>query len=663
MSGSEIPLAATPSAGYGTTLRSPYRNKSLWTVLLAVTFLGLVAATQTHADDCLAEAEPNDTPAAATPIGNQRCLSGSLAGNDQDFFLWSLSAERALSSYWQFELEGGADNLTKVVVFRADRHGQSLTPVRVYTFDAEGGRIAKTPPLLFAPGDYLFGITKGASNGGYRLQLRPGQQLPEAGDQEPNDRPDQATPIAGEFAVSGDLAGSVDHFRWTIPDTGDGGLWRLRFQSGVGQSVRLRIYGAKQNVLVERSPGPEGIVDLPDLRFAAGAYDIEISPPSSTAAPYVLEASTQALASPGREVEPNDTLQTAFPLDAGLAVRGRLVGADRDNYTFEISGAPMLWRVTVLAKDRPVSVVRCYSGGRTIEQQVRAGSDRTTRMDNLLLLPGKHFVEVEGTDTPYLLKLAPIGPADLTQRQEAGTKTEGGPRPPGALELEPNDAEDRANPLRAGMPRVGTLPQADDRDVYAFHVGADRPIRVKVTPPGRGQVSLRLAAGSGPGPSDASTKHGEPAVFEGVLRTGDYTVTVQPQGAMEGYYQILLELLDPLQTASDVPSPVSVSLTSEAPAVAAYRLEGQRLTLQVGLENTSGQGKSVRLEAATSDRGWVPGITTEAVTLAPGERKRVPLIINVAPDVRDDQPVMVTVAAATDAAQRSTASIALTADC
>jgi hypothetical protein len=319
----------------------------------------------------------------------------------------------------------------------------------------------------------------------------------------------------------------------------------------------------------------EGSVSLPDLVLPAGEYRVRFDGRFAIGDTYRLELVDQGPAREGFEREPNDSVAHATLLGDDLAVRGRLEGRERDYFRVDVTGEPQLWRLQVVGGD--VAVLRYHdAAGGTVQERRIVSGDRGIRMSNLFLMPGPHYFSLDGTDADYALRLIPLGPAD---EPPADAATPGaaspevpvagrlgppmtpapppaaddmivpvptGPRPPGRMEREPNDDPSRAHLLRPEEPWVGLLVDPGDVDVYRFHLGDEGYVRLTVTPPDGGAVEAN-ASGSWSGPGV-----GEPYVYEAWHLAGDHVVSLRPAVLSDGYYQVLLELLDPFDLPDDL---------------------------------------------------------------------------------------------------------------
>ena len=278
---------------------------------------------------------------------------------------------------------------------------------------------------------------------------------------------------------------------------------------------------------------------------------------------------------PGFAYEPNDHIATATLLGDDLTVRGRFQGRNVDVLRVEIAGEPQLWRVQVLGPTVDQLNLLAASG-RAQQTRTPESGDRGVRMSNLYLLPGPHHFSVRGSDGEYALRLIPLGPADEPRSeataatpveratQSLGTPTAPresaaaaaveiplptGPRPEGQMEREPNDDARTASLLRPGEPWVGLLADPGDVDVYRFYLGEDGPVRLTATPPEGLALVVRIDGGG-----RIDVEPGEPFVLERWFLAGDHAIALSASESVDGYYQVLLERLDPF-ALDDLPRP------------------------------------------------------------------------------------------------------------
>src|SRR5690606_7370026 len=160
--------------------------------------------------------------------------------------------------------------------------------------------------------------------------------------------------------------------------------------------------------------------------------------------------------------EPNDTQLVAVEMGAGGSVTGEFDGRDTDVYKVTVTDEARLYgfRLDSAANEW----LRLLDADGAVAAEARGTG--TLRLDDLLLMPGEHYVAVRGSDAEYDLTAAPVALVP----------------PAGILEIEPNDDASRAIRLQPGATHVGRL-TGDSNDYYRFHLADDQYVRIEVTPP------------------------------------------------------------------------------------------------------------------------------------------------------------------------------------
>lgn len=524
--------------------------------------------------------------------------------------------------------------------------------------------------------------------------------------------------------------------------------------AGVAVDVCLRVGGTRS---CRRG---EGSVALPALVLPAGSHPVHVRAPLPAGSSLRLALEDEGPVRPGFEREPNDTVATATPvLGPDFEIRGRLSGREEDFCRVDVASPPRYWRAVV--DGAGVRVLRFHdASGRVLQARQVERDESVIRLTNLYLVPGPHWFSLDGADADYVFRLVPWDPTELAS----------GTRPPGLLEREPNDDASRAHRLRPDEPWVGLLAEPRDVDAYRFTLGAASYVRITVVPPADGAVE---ADASG---SFSAAAVGEPYVYEAWFLAGDHVVRLRPAVVSEGFYQIVLELLDPFTLPDDLepndqpyqaaplapdfvarghvgthrdsdwfrlpilPAETDVTIVLEGddaglgairdaagavaahatfdrdagvyraalpaggpyglevrgvgdyhlrlafgpggPAstprpvapdvdvrivgehdVAAYHHLAQRLAFELELGNRTAEPIELRFASHVSDPGWLPTLPSAPFVLHPGRTERLPFEVIVLPPARDDQAVVLTVAAVAADGGHATASTRLIARC
>ena len=103
-------------------------------------------------------------------------------------------------------------------------------------------------------------------------------------EREPNDRPDQATPVEGSFCVAGELGNgdAQDLLLWTVPAAPGPGGWSIAFEGPLGKTSRIELHrlaktpdGAPDlgpGILSLETPGASSSAHVAGVLLRPGAY-------------------------------------------------------------------------------------------------------------------------------------------------------------------------------------------------------------------------------------------------------------------------------------------------------------------------------------------------------------------------------------------------------
>lgn len=436
-----------------------------WRVLPGMVMLiGLVLAVagwpaSGQAQACTQEVEPNEQPATATaaPLG---CVEGSIQGGDQDFYAFQFSAQDA-AQRWTLGVQGVPGQTTTVQLFLMPTDGSE--PKLVAKRDLPAGAAATLSDLLFMPGTYVAGIVA-TGDGAYRLDWQPGSPVPPNGDVEPNEY-DTPTPVHGVFALSGDLQGSNDNYRWTVSESDAQQLWRIDVQSPLGNPVYVNIAGPAGSTILSADTQDGGALASYDLGLAPGDYTIGLSPPKDQATPYVVSANPVGPRSPTQEEEPDDRIEIAYPLDPQQPMHGTFQPHfDPDIYRFKVDDAfaAQRWSLTI-EPEQAGDFNLCLLDRDSTEVQCREGAK--PELVDLALAPGEYAISVRDSQNQanrYVLKFKPTGAASAD------------------LEAEPNDLVTWASPLNHANALRGRLVGSESDFLRLTVTGAPQLWRVQV---------------------------------------------------------------------------------------------------------------------------------------------------------------------------------------
>ena len=646
----------------------------------AAALLALLTAARGFSDTAFFETEPNDGQAEYNHVSGALTLYGTLAGKDQDGYLWTVSDDDARKR-WTFELHGIPEaKLTQVSVMRLEYAENGVDVIGMHKLFDMGTRDGTRPSvhagLIFDPGDYVLGIGQAGStadDGAYRFfireeplavsrnpaagsapetayAIRPGGdfasfeadrtawfsfefekadatsrwaisvqapvgrklqatlrdaqgekllvgrvdekgrlsfrdlvppegtwylelETPEPGmiqsiatevtgarvagqEAEPNNDRKQANRVDFSRPLSGRIGDgdSEDMFIFTVEDSDSTTLQTLRLESGAPKKLIFCLESLDWKDVQCRNGTPP--LEMTDLLLSPGEWGLELR--RARAQDYTITLEPQGPVVAGREVEPNDEVKYANGMPARMLVKGGFSGDDTDVFQFYSTSEAQLWRFQVNG-EHVKSLAYLNGRGRT-KANVRASKgDPRVRLDNLLLLPGRHFIEVRGTDGDYTLLARALGPPVATEEPESSAAeaehpavlqaVAESPEPPKPKDLwnpdgevEPND-ETNMQRMAVGQVRTGTLPDTEDDDHYHFFVANYDHLKLSIEPPPDGSIKASLSWYDLELGVHAARAPGEPIAFEGLLPPGDYHLALKADKPSDRPYRLKLERL------------------------------------------------------------------------------------------------------------------------
>lgn len=486
-------------------------------------------------------------------------------------FVWGLAFRAPLGTSALLTLEGPGGEVGSV---RVSDH----LPARLSNLGLESG-------------DYVASVTpESEDDSGFALiELRRQGRIGDGVEVEPNDDWDEPTmlPLGGE--VRG-IADGTDHYRVNVSQPDAGSAWDLHLEAAA--EMRLRIYGPDEELLQERT-GVSGT--SPGLHLSEGAYMIVVF--GREDAEYTLSLRPAQPAEQGFESEPNDRVSGATLMGPDAQARGELRAQDEDFFRLEVTGEAQRYRLQAVGHG--VEELALYDAGGT--RQARVTGDRRLRLDDVVLLPGSHFVRVSGSAGEYALRALSLGPAPEPGPQAgAPTKDEPldpapkaaeaeeseeaaiadpseaalpalPPPPPGVLEREPNDDASRAHRLEQGAVHVGRLASTDDEDHYRFHLAVSQYVRVELQP-AADEAGWRIDLDGAAYFEVPGARSGK-VVVERWLLAGDHVVRLRGSTLTEapsGYYQLRLVPMGTLGLPVDLEPNDSLETASLLPAELAW---------------------------------------------------------------------------------------------
>lgn len=492
-------------------------------------------------------------------------IAGTLEGELE--VSWTITEEDAVRR-WGLVLMSAIDTTVDGALIGPD--GRELGSLR-----APSGAV-RLDSLGLEPGIHTVRLqTRAGERATFVLDAEPQGILTDGNEIEPNNRYEDANllPFASPLVGGG---GDQDWYVIDVDEEAANGTWDLSIDADRDVSVQL-LDGNRD--LLQRRSGIRGT--LPGLKLAEGQYWLVVDAGESVR--YTLELTVSPPAGEGFELEPNDELRGASRVPENLGVRGNLGPQDVDVFRFTTEGEPQLFRFQVIGDSAGELTV--YNGGGIRVQSVRG--DGRIRLDNVVLLPGTHYVAVGRGTGDYALRALPLGPAaepssakatdpdaelaraptapsaEATAEADPEAIGESGPPPPsGRVELEPNDDESRAELLVPGAVQVGRLPEGDT-DTYRFFMPNDGRVQIELQNAEAGVSVLDL---SRDGDGRIVAREGDAIDLDVTLLAGDYFVTLDPTEATDGFYQLRLRHLDPFAAPADTEPNDVIAMASHLPS-------------------------------------------------------------------------------------------------
>ena len=388
------------------------------------------------------ESEPNNTPAEANKIAGAVTIMGTMAGEDQDGFLWTVSDVHA-QKRWTLELHGIPGILTIVEVIRLEYADNGVDLVDKTTLFKIGSRDGAKPvlaeSLIFEPGEYIFGVAHAGGGagafrppadsisfgelsdseavaaeeepGGYRLVIREGGTLYLKPSSE-NDTQENAQDLRLGSEFSAFMETTASWFKIEIDDKAAVQRWDLRGQIPVGHEASSYLRNAAGEVLSQHNANNRGQFKYPDLGMGPGTYYLDIqSKQSGAIRAVIMEAVGQKIE--GAEAEPNDKWSLANRADLSQPVTGRMgKKGESDYFLFHLDEATsdqVLKLQLETGADQQMQL--CLHDAKNTRVQCRKGKG-TIELPDLVLTPGEWRLAAErGPEgAEYSITLSAQGP-------------------------------------------------------------------------------------------------------------------------------------------------------------------------------------------------------------------------------------------------------------
>jgi hypothetical protein len=433
------------------------------------------------------ESEPNNTPAEANSIAAPVMVIGSMLGNDQDGFVWTVSDDDARKR-WTLELQGIPGALTVAEIVRLEYADNGVDVVKSDRLMKIAARDGVTPSiaadLLFEPGEYLIGIAHAgganapfrppatdlgfgdtgtpetvlgsgnAGSGAWRLIIREGKSLSVTSKPGEHDSRDKALSmrLARETAAFETRQNSWYSFSFSEKDAAQ--RWDIAMQVPVGRQVDAALYDAAGDKLASTRADPRGRLAFTDLAPEVTTYWVELASPEQDFI-RAIGSETVGQRIGGEEAEPNGGWQFANRADLSVPLTGRIGEKNEWDYflfTVDEATSEQVLALTIETTMPNQALEFCLLRADKTRIQCRNSKTPIT-LPQLVLAPGDWGLSVSHADAglEYRVTLAAVGPIQ-----------------PG-MEAEPNDAIEFASSAPANNRVKGRI-DGDETDFFRFVV-------------------------------------------------------------------------------------------------------------------------------------------------------------------------------------------------
>jgi von Willebrand factor type A domain len=441
------------------------------------------------AEAAVIEVEPNDTPAAATPVAAPAVIMGAMAEGDQDAYLWTVSDVDA-EKRWTLELDGIPGQLTIVEILRVDlaENGVDVTGydrlMKMGTRDGSKPSIVEN--LMFEPGDYVLGVAHAGGGSafrppattlsfggeaqtadgaeadqeprGYRLAIREGTSIPAGRKLEAHAARDDAQALRLGAETAGFIASKTSWYALEFAADDAAQRWDVQVQVPVGRELHATLHDGEGKPLANAASDRRGRLAFRDLAPPAGAWFLEIDGAADSGFVQAVDIEPAGVRVEGSEAEPNDSWKLANRVDLSQPLSGRTSAArDADFFRFALDEATtdQVLSLQLKAADASSFELCLLDGsGKTLQCRRSAGGGE---LPGLVLTPGEWGFSVGrgGENADYTVTLAGQGPISAN------------------FEAEPNDTFELASSVPAKNVIKGVF-SGDDSDYYKFTV-VDKP--------------------------------------------------------------------------------------------------------------------------------------------------------------------------------------------
>ncbi|KAA3639124.1 MAG: hypothetical protein DWP95_11140, partial [Proteobacteria bacterium] len=382
-------------------------------------------------------------------------------------------------------------------------------------FNAQGQKIATTQSnalgrfnlanLKLPVGDYLIGLSS-QTNALSRLEIFSEGEYIAGHEAEPNDDFSTANHFSIEQSVQATIGKDKDkdYFKFEIDEAQISSHYELKLSNLKQSKIQLCLYTSNRHKLQCKTSHQD--IVLSQLSLSAGEYMVAVTD-GELDNQYVLALINTGPQANMMEAEPNDDFSESQFMGQKRIVKGRFNEKETDYFVFEVNQEDQVW--TIQAIGEAINGLALYNAANQNVQSVRFNrGTKRARLAQLNLQPGKHYVELKGENSAYILRAFPTGPVDQS------------------FETEPNDDLASSQPMEFNQAKRGLLQSNEDVDVYRFHLNNEQGINLSIQPAQDADINYNLywenmLVGKKNG------QLGEQLRFRGTLPAGSYRVELK----------------------------------------------------------------------------------------------------------------------------------------
>ena len=474
--------------------------------------------------------ELNDSWDRATNLPDNYNMEFTLNGtNDEDWFYFETETANELVYLHFSGFETDYSNRISYAVYDAANGGYQ-TPA----LESTNISITHSKAMTFAnPGGHYIQVTCNSSTTPVENPLTLWIERGEIDGGEPNDTWQQATPLAYGTAFQFNLPSYDDTDFFTFTTDQPNQTMELTLFIPAGGNVSYRLYSGSElnkfgisgvSYLDYLSSSGSGTRTIRYMLNEAGSYYIRLMASNSNAI-FTDNATISYTLIPPDDHEPNDTWQTAAPMNLGEAV----------SYTLPASNDTDWFKITSSEPDQTVDLTFTLPRNRSISYYLYSGEDFRAQGNNAgsidykIISPGTtsgvRCMLSEAGD--YYLRVSPYSSSNVFDEDATITYTLVAPD-----DNERNNTAERATPLREEVDTPYTLPADNDVDWFSFTTTApDQAVQLDFTIPTGGYISYYLYSAA-----DYEAKGESAAYLDNILGFGNSRVVRHMLSEAGTYY-------------------------------------------------------------------------------------------------------------------------------